>query len=113
MIDGPQLEAMTDEQLRAVVCETRVYARVDPEHKLRIVDALKRNGEIVAMTGDGVNDAPALKRADIGVAMGRVGTDVARDASDLVLADDDCSGSTSSPTVCPRWLSASIPARPE
>ncbi|MFH0897241.1 MAG: cation-transporting P-type ATPase [Candidatus Bathyarchaeota archaeon] len=86
---GKDLSNMSDEQLDAVIEDVRVFARVSPEHKMRIAQSLKRKGHIVAMTGDGVNDAPALKAADIGIAMGIKGTDVTKEASDMILADDN------------------------
>jgi P-type Ca2+ transporter type 2C len=86
---GADLDKLDDDALAATVAQVSVYARVNPDHKLRIVKALQRDRAIVAMTGDGVNDAPALKTADIGVAMGVMGTDVAREAADIVLADDN------------------------
>jgi Ca2+-transporting ATPase len=88
-ISGPELQAMTEDELCERIKDVNIFARVVPEQKLKIVNALKRNREIVAMTGDGVNDAPALKAANIGIAMGEKGTDVAREASSLVLMDDN------------------------
>jgi Ca2+-transporting ATPase len=86
---GADLDGRSDVELRRLVGEVSVFARVNPEHKLKIVEALKAEGDIVAMTGDGVNDAPALKRADVGVAMGQRGSDVTREVADLVLLDDN------------------------
>jgi Ca2+-transporting ATPase len=89
ILAGEDLEPLAPERLKSLAPSVSVYARVSPEHKVKIVEALKQRGEIVAMTGDGVNDAPALRAADIGVAMGRSGTDVAREASKMVLLDDN------------------------
>ncbi|WP_312723888.1 HAD-IC family P-type ATPase [Stutzerimonas kunmingensis] len=88
-ITGPELELMDEAAMRQAVAEARVFARASPEHKLRLVRALQANGEVVAMTGDGVNDAPALKQADVGVAMGMKGTEAAKQAGAIVLADDN------------------------
>jgi Ca2+-transporting ATPase len=90
-LTGEELGRLSDKGLGSIINEVSVYARVNPEHKVRIVDALKKKGHIIAMTGDGVNDAPALKKADIGVAMGIKGTDVAKEASDMILRDDNFS----------------------
>ncbi|WP_460564738.1 cation-transporting P-type ATPase [Hydrogenophaga aquatica] len=89
VVTGQEIEAATDEQLRQLAQDGHIFARTSPEHKLRLVRALQARGEVVAMTGDGVNDAPALKRADVGVAMGIKGTEATKEAADIVLADDN------------------------
>lgn len=89
IITGQEIENLDENSLTGIVSKTDVFARTSPEHKLRLVKALQKNGHVVAMTGDGVNDSPALKRADIGIAMGQKGTDAAKEASEMVLADDN------------------------
>ena len=89
IVTGTELRTMDDAQLDAIVDDVRVFARVDPDHKLRIVQSLQRKGHIAAMTGDGINDAPALKTANVGIAMGITGTDVSKEAADIVLTDDN------------------------
>ena len=91
VLTGEQLEELTEKQLESKVEQISIYARVNPEHKVRIVDAFKAKSHVIAMTGDGVNDAPALKKADIGISMGISGTDVAKEASDMILKDDNFS----------------------
>jgi cation-transporting ATPase F len=88
-LSGQDLASMSDDALKNVVEATAVFARVAPEQKLRLIEALQAKGHIVAMTGDGVNDAPALKQADIGIAMGKSGTEVAKEAADIILTDDN------------------------
>ena len=89
ILTGEMIDTMSDDELKVRVATTSVFARVTPEHKLRIITAYKRHGEIIAMTGDGVNDAPSLVAADLGVAMGQIGTEVAKEAADIVLLDDN------------------------
>ncbi|MFV0498625.1 MAG: calcium-translocating P-type ATPase, PMCA-type [Bacilli bacterium] len=91
VIDGSEIDALNDEELSEVVKQKNVYARVSPEHKVRLVKMIKLNDNVVAMTGDGVNDAPSLKQADIGIAMGITGTDVSKEAADMILTDDNFS----------------------
>lgn len=91
VLSGAEIEAMTEEQLAQAMEHTTIFARTNPDHKMKIIEALQARGDIVAMTGDGVNDAPALKKADIGIAMGLHGTDVAKEAADMILTDDDFS----------------------
>lgn len=91
VLSGDEIDEMTDEEMEAVIANTSIFARTSPDHKMKIIRALQARGDIVAMTGDGVNDAPALKKADIGISMGIMGTDVAKEAADMILTDDDFS----------------------
>jgi Ca2+-transporting ATPase len=91
VLRGDEIDRMSDEELEAAIANTSIFARTSPDHKMRIIRALQARGDIVAMTGDGVNDAPALKKADIGISMGLQGTDVAKEAADMILTDDDFS----------------------
>jgi Cation transport ATPase len=91
VLEGKDIESLSDDELKVAAMECDIFARTSPEHKLRLVQAIQANGHICAMTGDGVNDAPALRRADVGIAMGIKGTDVTKDASEVVLADDNFS----------------------
>jgi len=91
VLRGDELDRMTEEELSQAIATTSIFARTSPEHKMKIVRALQARGDVVAMTGDGVNDAPALKKADIGISMGRLGTDVAKEAADMILTDDNFS----------------------
>lgn len=91
VLRGDELDRMTEDELSEAISHTSIFARTTPEHKMKIIKALQKRGDVVAMTGDGVNDAPALKKADIGVAMGMLGTDVAKEAADMILTDDDFS----------------------
>lgn len=89
VIRGDELDQMSEEELAQAIATTSIFARTSPDHKMKIVRALQSRGDVVAMTGDGVNDAPALKKADIGISMGRLGTDVAKEAADMILTDDN------------------------
>ncbi|PVH69989.1 putative Ca/Mn-transporting ATPase [Cadophora sp. DSE1049] len=91
VLSGAEIDEMSDEELEGAIANTSIFARTSPDHKMKIIRALQARGDIVAMTGDGVNDAPALKKADIGISMGRQGTDVAKEAADMILTDDDFS----------------------
>jgi Ca2+-transporting ATPase len=91
VLRGDEIDHMSMGELAEVISTTTVFARTSPEHKMKIVRALQSRGDVVAMTGDGVNDAPALKKADIGISMGKLGTDVAKEAADMILTDDDFS----------------------
>jgi P-type Ca2+ transporter type 2C len=91
VLRGDEIDEMSDEELEAAIANTSIFARTSPDHKMKIIRALQARGDIVAMTGDGVNDAPALKKADIGISMGLMGTDVAKEAADMILTDDDFS----------------------
>ena len=91
VLRGDELDQMTEEELSRAIASTTIFARTSPDHKMKIVRALQARGDVVAMTGDGVNDAPALKKADIGISMGQLGTDVAKEAADMILVDDNFS----------------------